>query len=126
MVSSLDAIHTLDNKLLNISVNEALILGATLSASDVVAAVTLVSEKKTPRLHSILFGEGVLNDAIAILLFNPLKHNDLSEMSTKTFFVFLWSFFYNCTTSILLGMAFGYLSAWMLKKTTSFDKSPGN
>jgi len=44
-------------------------MGATLSASDVLAALTLVDEKETPRLHSILFGEGVLNDAVAILLF---------------------------------------------------------
>jgi len=43
------------------------------SATDTVAALTIVKEKVFPTLNSILFGEGVVNDAISILLFRAVE-----------------------------------------------------
>ena len=37
------------------------------------AALTLVKEKEYPRLNSVLFGEGIFNDAVSILLFRSVK-----------------------------------------------------
>lgn len=42
---------------------------ATICATDSVAALTLISPKKFPKLFSIIFGEGMVNDAVAIILF---------------------------------------------------------
>ena len=42
---------------------------ATISASDSVAALTLINPLLFPKLFSIIFGEGMVNDAVAIILF---------------------------------------------------------
>jgi NhaP-type Na+/H+ or K+/H+ antiporter len=46
------------------------LLASVLCATDTVAALTIVKEKRFPTLNSILFGEGVVNDAVAFLLFH--------------------------------------------------------
>lgn len=55
-----------------ISTKDCLLLASVLSATDTVAAITVVKETKFPRLHSILFGEGVMNDAVSIVLFRTV------------------------------------------------------
>jgi len=45
---------------------------STMCASDVVAALTLIKPNEQPRLFSIISGEGLLNDAIAIILFDSV------------------------------------------------------
>jgi sodium/hydrogen exchanger-like protein 6/7/sodium/hydrogen exchanger 8 len=42
---------------------------ATICASDSVAALTMIKPDKYPKLFSIVFGEGMINDAVAIILF---------------------------------------------------------
>ena len=42
---------------------------ATICASDSVAALTMIKPNKYPKLFSIVFGEGMINDAVAIILF---------------------------------------------------------
>lgn len=42
---------------------------ATISATDSVAALTLIKPSEYPKLFSIIFGEGMVNDAVAIILF---------------------------------------------------------
>lgn len=42
---------------------------ATICASDAVAALTIIKPEKYPKLFSIVFGEGLMNDAVAIILF---------------------------------------------------------
>jgi NhaP-type Na+/H+ or K+/H+ antiporter len=48
---------------------------------DTVAALTLVKEQYFPILNSILFGEGIFNDAVSILLFRSVTN----YMSQSTF-----------------------------------------
>ena len=47
-------------------------LAAILCATDSVAALTIVKRRDHPKLNSILFGEGVINDAVSILLFRTV------------------------------------------------------
>ena len=47
---------------------ECLILASVLSASDTISALTIISESSYQTLHSILFGEGIVNDSVSILL----------------------------------------------------------
>jgi sodium/hydrogen exchanger-like protein 6/7/sodium/hydrogen exchanger 8 len=42
---------------------------ATISATDSVAALTLIKPAEHPKLFSVIFGEGMVNDAVAIILF---------------------------------------------------------
>jgi len=58
-------------------------------ASDAIAALTLINSAAYPKLFSIVFGEGLLNDAVAIILFDVslfLTNNQLN------FFHFLLEF----------------------------------
>ena len=48
---------------------EILLFSATLCASDAVAALTMIKYDESPRLFSIIFGEGIVNDAVAIIIF---------------------------------------------------------
>lgn len=47
-------------------------LAAILTATDTVSVLNIIKEKEFPRLNSIIFGEGIINDAIAILLFKSI------------------------------------------------------
>ena len=38
-------------------------------SSDVVAPLTLINKDKFPKVFSIVFGEGIVNDAMSIILF---------------------------------------------------------
>jgi len=58
---------------------ECLLLASVLCATDTVAALTIVKEKSFPTLNSILFGEGVVNDAVAILLFHAVEELIVKE-----------------------------------------------
>jgi NhaP-type Na+/H+ or K+/H+ antiporter len=46
-----------------------MILSATVSATDSVAALTLINPDKYPKLYSVVFGEGMVNDAVSLVLF---------------------------------------------------------
>ena len=62
---------------------ECLLLAAVLCATDTVAALTIVKEKSYPTLYSILFGEGVVNDAVSILMFRAVEKLILEDKNSK-------------------------------------------
>jgi len=43
-----------------------------LCSSDVVAAVSIVKYDQQPKLFSLVFGEGITNDAVSIILFGTV------------------------------------------------------
>jgi hypothetical protein len=49
-----------------------MIISACLTAADEVSALSLIKSTEYPKLSAILFGEGVVNDAISILLFHSV------------------------------------------------------
>ena len=63
---------------------ECLLLASVLCATDTVAALTIVKEKSFPTLNSILFGEGDVNDAVAILLFHAVEGLIIKEKQEKS------------------------------------------
>ena len=52
---------------------QILLLCALLCSSDVVSAVSIVDYKQQPKLYSCIFGEGVFNDIVSIILFNTVE-----------------------------------------------------
>ena len=58
----------------SLTIMEVLLYAALLCSSDVVAAVSIVDYSQQPKLFSCIFGEGVINDAVSIILFNTVKN----------------------------------------------------
>lgn len=97
-----------------------LLLSATLCASDAVAALTMIDKQKHEKIYSILFGEGLVNDAVAIILFKSVTtivpSSDSFNFDTETFFQLLGNFVYISLVSVLLGVLTGVLHCLILKK----------
>jgi NhaP-type Na+/H+ or K+/H+ antiporter len=55
------------------TLKEILLFASVISATDTVAALTFVKESTDPKLFSVLFGEGVLNDAVCIVLYKIIR-----------------------------------------------------
>ena len=55
--------------MINQSSANVLIFSATICATDSVASLTLVNKNEYPKLFSIIFGEGMVNDAVSVILF---------------------------------------------------------
>lgn len=51
-----------------------MIFSATVSATDSVAALTMIKPEKYPKLFSVVFGEGMINDAVSIIIFLSVKN----------------------------------------------------
>ena len=100
----------LDNKII-------LLFSAVIASTDTVAAMTFIKEDQMPKLFSVLFGEGVLNDAVCIVLYRILSNFDF-ENSVFNFWTilsivgsFLMMFFFSC----FLGIGGGLLCSFLLK-----------
>jgi len=96
---------------------ECLIMCSLLCSSDVIAAISLISYVKQPRLFSIVFGEGIMNDAVSIILFNTVKKYTLAnnEITYMTPFDILQNFFNLGYSSISVGVIIGLASAYITK-----------
>ena len=88
-----------------------LLLSATLTATDTVSILSLIKRKKFPKIHSIILGEGLLNDAVAIILFkislrssDPVMNNVVGMQAAG----FLWEFLSVTLMSVFFGCATGY------------------
>ena len=55
------------------SILNSLKFAAVFSTTDAVAALTFIHEDTEPKLFSILFGEGVVNDAVCIVIYDIIK-----------------------------------------------------
>ena len=115
-----ESIHLLDQ--------ECLLMCSLLCSSDVIAAVSLVSFDKEPDLYSIIFGEGITNDAVSIILFNTvIKYTSKnSHITFKTPFKILMNFTSLGFWSLCMGIVFALWSAWLLRKYRSFSRNPTN
>lgn len=100
----------------NLDVGDLLAIGAIFSATDSVCTLQVLSQDDTPFLYSIVFGEGVVNDATSVVLFNALQNFDLVHLDASVLFKFVMNFFYLFITSTFLGVLTGLLSAYIIKK----------
>ena len=107
-----------DELILNFSLREILLFSSVIAATDTVAALTFIKEENEPKLFAILFGEGVINDAVCIVLYGIIKNFTASgeEFTTKTPFKMLGSFMNMFFFSFLVGAGVGCLCSIFLKK----------
>ncbi|XP_028770801.1 sodium/hydrogen exchanger 2 isoform X2 [Neltuma alba] len=100
---------------LSLNIQDYLAIGAIFSATDSVCTLQVLSQDETPFLYSIVFGEGVVNDATSIVLYNSVQSLDFSSISATTALKLLGTFLYLFLTSTVLGISVGLLSAFTIK-----------
>ncbi|KAI5022210.1 hypothetical protein ZWY2020_058940 [Hordeum vulgare] len=54
-------------------------IGAIFSATDSVCTLQVLNQDQAPLLYSLVFGEGVVNDATSVVLFNAIQNIDLNH-----------------------------------------------
>ncbi|VVA16860.1 PREDICTED: sodium/hydrogen exchanger [Prunus dulcis] len=100
----------------SLKIGDYLALGAIFSATDSVCTLQVLNQDETPLLYSLVFGEGVVNDATSVVLFNAIQSFDLSHINTSTALQFIGNFLYLFAASTILGVVAGLLSAYVIKK----------
>ena len=119
--------HKVDLKkhpiLLDFSMMDSLSFAAVISATDAVAALTFIHEDSEPKLFSILFGEGVVNDAVCIVIYKILtdfqkQGGEFTLSSVVGMFgtfcsLFGWSF--------VIGLGMGIISSLILKSLKKYS-----
>ncbi|KAE8726357.1 Sodium/hydrogen exchanger 2 [Hibiscus syriacus] len=68
----------------DLQIGDYLAIGAIFSATDSVCTLQVLNQDETPLLYSLVFGEGVVNDATSVVLFNAIQSFDLSHINTAT------------------------------------------
>ena len=104
---------------------EALLFGALISAVDPVATLSIMGAKElncNPLLYSLVFGESVLNDAVAIVLFKTIQgfagpgaKNNTFDISS--FFSVVGQFVGVSLGSIVVGIGCGLMCCLLMKFT---------
>ena len=109
--------------LLDFTMMDALSFAAVISATDAVAALTFIHEDTEPKLFSILFGEGVVNDAVCIVIYKILtdfqrgggqfSFSAVVGMFETFLSLFLWSF--------VIGLGMGIIGSLILKSLKKYN-----
>lgn len=99
-----------------LELRDYLAIGAIFSATDSVCTLQVLNQDETPRLYSLVFGEGVVNDATSVVLFNAIQKLDLSHINSRAALLFTGNFLYLFLASTFLGVLIGLLSAYLIKK----------
>lgn len=101
--------------LVGLKPRDYLAIGTIFSSTDTVCTLQVLHQEETPLLYSLVFGEGVVNDATSVVLFNAIQKLDVSRIDRWTVFRVLGDFLYLFSTSTALGVAAGLLTAIILK-----------
>ena len=100
-----------------LSLMEILLMCSLMCSSDVVAAVACVRETEQPKLFAIVFGEGITNDAVSLILFNAVYMycGPGSEFTSVTPLLIGLRFCVLTVCSTTTGVFFAMLSALCFK-----------
>lgn len=94
-------------------------LGTIIAATDSVATLQVLSQERFPLLYSMVFGEGVLNDATSVVILSTIQALNLQEARDVTAgiigLVFL-DFLYLFVLSLILGAVCGLITAFLLRR----------
>ena len=111
---------------LELSTLEIICMCSLLCATDVIAAISLIKPEKQPKLFSLVFGEGITNDAVSIILFNAVINysRKAEKFSGAAVLDISVDFFLLFFRSLLCGFLVAVLSSLLLKKCRALTKSP--
>lgn len=95
---------------------ECLMFGALISATDPVTVLSIFQELGTDvNLYALVFGESVLNDAMAISLYRTMSLVRSHAYSGKNFFFVIVRFLETFVGSLSAGVGVGFTSALLFK-----------
>eukprot|EP00198_Chlamydomonas_reinhardtii_P007545 XP_001696882.1 cation/hydrogen exchanger, NhaP-type [Chlamydomonas reinhardtii] len=98
----------------------SLALGSVLSCTDSVASLSVLDGERHPLLYSLLFGEGVVNDATAIVLLGSVSNLNAFDESQALGLSGLWAlalqFLRLFVLSTALGLGVGMASAALVRR----------
>ncbi|KAK9691812.1 hypothetical protein RND81_09G221900 [Saponaria officinalis] len=100
----------------SLDLGDYLAIGAIFAATDSVCTLQVLNQDETPLLYSLVFGEGVVNDATSVVLFNAIQNFDLTQIDHRIALQFSGNFLYLFFASTLLGAVTGLFSAYVIKK----------
>ena len=96
-----------------------------LCSSDAVAAISIINYDAQPKLFSLVFGEGITNDAVSIILFNTiLKYTVEEEFTYDTPVVIIGNFLSLGLFSLLIGIGIALIASYIIKKFRFLTHSP--
>eukprot|EP00435_Cladocopium_sp_Y103_P015922 s2473_g3.t3 len=103
------------------------LFGALISATDPVATIALFGSSRfrtDPLLHSLINGESVLNDAVAIVLFSTLTHHMQEEEPRLISIGILGHFGIVLVGSVIMGVAAGAMLSWCFSCSNDLTRFP--
>jgi len=109
---------------ISLTANQALLFAALLCSSDVVAAVSIVDYSQQPKLYSCVFGEGVFNDIISIILYGTVVSLLKSTPNGFTPFIILGEFLMLAFISLSIGCIFGFFTSYCFKHISFVRVNP--
>jgi len=96
---------------------ECLMYGTLISATDPVATLSVFADVKAPPLlYNLVFGESVLNDAVAVVLFRTLEKFYSVDFTIKTFFTVIIQFVGVSIGSMTIGILCALVCAFTTKR----------
>ncbi|XP_076949010.1 sodium/hydrogen exchanger 4-like [Bidens hawaiensis] len=98
-----------------LSISEYLSIGTIFSSTDTVCTLQVLNQEETPLLYSLVFGEGVVNDATSVVLFNAVQKINADTLNFQTALRIFLDFLYLFSTSTVLGIAAGLVTAFILR-----------
>ena len=101
---------------IKIDIMQMLLITSLLCSTDVIAAVSIVDYAQQPKLYSCIFGEGIVNDVVSIILFNTILNLQTVEFTWYTPFVIVYQFLMLGIVSLTIGLMFGLMTSFIFKR----------
>lgn len=98
-----------------LTIGDYLALGTIFSATDSVCVLQVLNQDDSPLLYSLVFGEGVVNDATSVVLFRAVQKLSFKDFTGMEVIRICGSFLQLFFSSTVLGVAIGLLSAYIIK-----------
>jgi len=103
-----------DGDRVSLTHHQRLIMASVLASTDSVAPMAFLPSEIFPRLFSVVFGEGVFNDVVSILLSTATA----SSTSLPSFLSLCGNISFFFTTSLAVGLFFGFGTSFMFRIAT--------
>ncbi|KAI8114397.1 hypothetical protein M9434_002522 [Picochlorum sp. BPE23] len=104
---------------------ECFMYGAAISSIDPVATLAVLAQSNTPPiLYNLVFGESVLNDAVAIVLFHSIESSLGSSFSVGTIPAVFFQFWFLLVGSLIVGTGVALACAFLLKRFNEYYSNP--
>jgi len=112
---------------LELTIEEALSFAALISAVDPVATLAVFSSKRVdPMLNALVYGEAVINDAVAIVLFTTASSFIARPVTGASIVAAVGSFFVIMAGSLAVGVAFGLVTTLLFRCVRPLSPLPAS